>query len=645
MAWYRAGTVTVTNGSAAVTGANTDFVANTQQGEAFLGPDGRVYEVDQVVSATQIVLGMNYQGGSAGAQGYALMPTSSFARDLALGAAQLLNTFAAVRDGVGAGMFPDGSAAAPGFRFAADQDTGLRRTGENSQAVTCGGVDRLIVDPSGARVMAPGSDGFSIRGAGARGGGNIFGSIYDATGRKAYWGYGTNDDTFFLMNEMIAPLVLGVSGVEKARLDPAGNFGVGTNSPLSKGHFSAGNATQVTIENTSGGGDNGVVFKVPGKQWNFGINIGGTGAGSLNFYDVNRGTSVMNLDTAGNLLVGVSSAANHTIARGGSEGDLVLNVSGLASGSTQFYSVSGTGPSGAAAAIKAGASSVTGRTMSAGGTINASGADYAEYMTKAPGCGHVSKGDVCGVDSQGRITRSWAEAVLFKLKSTDPNLVGGDTWAAHLGARPVEPALMRPQYAGPSEPQEPVVPAKPSLVAEPAPIEPVRVEGEEDIDTVRRMAAYLVASSSWIAGMTAYQEASKAYAVALPAYEAAMVDYARDRSAYDAAQEAYAAEVAAAESAHDAALAQYDADLATFEAELEVARQTVDRIAYCGRVPVNFAGACQPGDYLVAIANGGGIGLKAVAEADITFADYRHRVGRVLLIGEDSRPIVDVMQG
>ena len=42
MAWYRTGTVTVTNGSATVTGAGTDFVSNTQIGECFLGPDGRV---------------------------------------------------------------------------------------------------------------------------------------------------------------------------------------------------------------------------------------------------------------------------------------------------------------------------------------------------------------------------------------------------------------------------------------------------------------------------------------------------------------------------------------------------------------------------------------------------------------------------
>lgn len=147
--WYRAGTVTVTNGSPNVTGAGTDFVANVGPGEAFLGPDGRVYEVAQVLSATQLVLAMNYQGATAAGQGYAVMPTQSFARDLALGAAELLNTFAGVRDGIGQGLIADGSVGAPGLRFSADQDTGVRRAGANSVALVAGGTDMLTAGADG----------------------------------------------------------------------------------------------------------------------------------------------------------------------------------------------------------------------------------------------------------------------------------------------------------------------------------------------------------------------------------------------------------------------------------------------------------------------------------------------------------------
>lgn len=53
------------------------------------------------------------------------------------------------------------------------------------------------------------------------------------------------------------------------------------------------------------------------------------------------------------------------------------------------------------------------------------------------------------------------------------------------------------------------------------------------------------------------------------------------------------------DTAYAKAVAQYEVDLAQFNAALETARQSVDRIAYCGRVPVNFAKARQLGDYLV----------------------------------------------
>ena len=78
--------------------------------------------------------------------------------------------------------------------------------------------------------------------------------------------------------------------------------------------------------------------------------------------------------------------------------------------------------------LTAGAMS-TGRSINATGTINASGADYAEYMYKADGCGTIAKGDVVGVDINGKLTDVFADAVSFVIKSTNPSYVGGDTWA------------------------------------------------------------------------------------------------------------------------------------------------------------------------------------------------------------------------
>ncbi|WP_278987253.1 tail fiber domain-containing protein [Sphingobium yanoikuyae] len=143
MTWYSNGTVTVTNGQRAITGAATDFVSNVLSGQAFVGPDGRTYEIEQIVSATQLLLRKPYMGGTAGAQDYAVLPTQSLMKDLADQAAGLIASFANVRDGVGQGLFPDGSVAAPAMRFAADQDTGFYRKTSNAVGFSSGGVDKV----------------------------------------------------------------------------------------------------------------------------------------------------------------------------------------------------------------------------------------------------------------------------------------------------------------------------------------------------------------------------------------------------------------------------------------------------------------------------------------------------------------------
>lgn len=69
------------------------------------------------------------------------------------------------------------------------------------------------------------------------------------------------------------------------------------------------------------------------------------------------------------------------------------------------------------------------RSIAATGTINASGADYAEYMTKSEGCGVIKAGDICGIDSNGLLTDKYDESISFVIKSTNPSYVGGDTWS------------------------------------------------------------------------------------------------------------------------------------------------------------------------------------------------------------------------
>lgn len=508
MAWYRSGTVTVANGSSTVTGAGTDFVSNVSLGEAFRGPDGRTYEIAAVVSATELTLAEPYMGGPGGGQTYAIQPTASFTRDLALRAATLLNTFAAVRDGIGQGLLPDGTQAAPALRFLGDQDTGARRHSDNIGALVAGGVDRLLWSAVGI----------------------------DVSGRIV----------------VAAPDTVGVAQPPLGQLPP------GVSAFLTNANRGYGALV----------GHHGTT----GNTWVQAQRIDGEA----------RAYDLLLQPSGGNLLVGVPTGTSHVIDRAAAEQTPILIVSSRQTGvrSAMFYAVTGSdGWAGSGAALYLNAHSGTNRSINAKGTINAGGADYAEYMTKAAGCGLIAKGDVCGVNVDGHLTKVWADARSFVIKSTDPGVVLGDAWGQSVGPRPEGPG---------EEPAAPIAP--PGAPAS---------EAEADMEAWRAIVA------------------------------------------------AYPAQQAAYQSAHAAwttAKAAYDTALPAWEAALEVERQKVDRIAFAGQVPVNVSGTFAVGDYIIAAASGAGIKAVAVPEADITFDQYRRRLGKVWAV-RDGRAWVDVQHG
>lgn len=78
MPWLRGGTVSVTNGSTAVTGTNAAFDANARVGDAFVGPDGLNYEIANVASATVISILPAYKGATVSGATYAIMPVQGY---------------------------------------------------------------------------------------------------------------------------------------------------------------------------------------------------------------------------------------------------------------------------------------------------------------------------------------------------------------------------------------------------------------------------------------------------------------------------------------------------------------------------------------------------------------------------------------
>jgi hypothetical protein len=272
----------------------------------------------------------------------------------------------------------------------------------------------------------------------------------------------------------------------------------------------------------------------------------------------------LNVNLARDLFV---TAPNNT------EGNVIAsfrNASGNAAVAT--FVVTSLGASGLGTAMTVGRNSSTLRSINAGGTINASGADYAEYEIKSDACGVIQKGQIIGFDADGKVTDKFAESVSFGVKSTNPNLVGGDDWFQE--PSPVEPSYTPPDLVKPAYPTQSIKIAD-SVSAE--------ALAEFDKKTAEYEAAMKEAHDFW---------KSTTYATYLSALDA-----------HNQMQE--------------------------FE------RQKVDRIAYCGKVPVNVTDA-KIGDYIVPVAQPGG-GIEAVAVADVTFEQYRLSVGKVRRILADGR--------
>lgn len=63
--WERRGTVEVKTSNAEVTGIGTDFISVPRVGDAFIGPDNRMYEIMEIQSETSLTISPMYRGSNA----------------------------------------------------------------------------------------------------------------------------------------------------------------------------------------------------------------------------------------------------------------------------------------------------------------------------------------------------------------------------------------------------------------------------------------------------------------------------------------------------------------------------------------------------------------------------------------------------
>lgn len=155
MSWHSQGTVAVTNGSTAVVGTGTGWFGALQNGWGFVGPDGRIYEIETVTDATNLVLKTAYQGAGAGVQSYAAFPTAGTDVGLVQSLQSLISNYQSIYDGPGQGKFSDKVV------FQGDEDTGLERVGSNEIALLAGNVRQLSMKggvASGAAVQSSATD-------------------------------------------------------------------------------------------------------------------------------------------------------------------------------------------------------------------------------------------------------------------------------------------------------------------------------------------------------------------------------------------------------------------------------------------------------------------------------------------------------
>jgi hypothetical protein len=320
-------------------------------------------------------------------------------------------------------------------------------------------------------------------------------------------------------------------------LDASGNLLVGVTSGSARLNV-GGSAPYMYVTDTAGANKATFVAESTNTLVNVGSSYLGTSAVPLALIvggaEKARITTAGYVETKSKLSIGTSATAGvfHYVV-GTNNSDIVAYWANQLS--TLMYTGLGnvtyaSGENAADAALYVRKGPTTSRSINAAGTINAAGLDYAEYMEKS-GDFTIAKGDICGIDVNGKLTNVFADAVLFMVKSTNPSYVGGDVWGN-------EEAL------GLTKPKQP----------------------EDD--------------------------------------------------------------------ATDDEKAQYATNKTAFDAALEVARQKIDRISFCGQVPVNVIGATA-GQYIIPVNNNGAI--KGEAVSNPTFEQYQSAVGKVIAIESDGR--------
>jgi len=227
-------------------------------------------------------------------------------------------------------------------------------------------------------------------------------------------------------------MYLTTNGVDRLVINSSGNVGIGTSSPFAilTSVAPAGGAIGLGIVGRSSDNYGLITFRQSDTTTTF-LEIGGSPSGGIIFNNyantftsfATNGTERMRLTNGGWLqTTGADGSGSFSIKNTALSSNYMMFMGGGATinGVNASYNT-------AASIMLISRDSGSLRSINAAGTFNASGTDYAEYIYKSTN-DIIQKGDICGIDSNGKLTNIFSDSSSFVIKSTNPSYVGGDVW-------------------------------------------------------------------------------------------------------------------------------------------------------------------------------------------------------------------------
>lgn len=216
--WYRTGTINLSNGSTALTGTGTAWVANVSPGMMVVYDRQIIGEVAAVVSDTSITLATAYAGTTISGGAYAIANLGAVRDGLISAVNGALAVFQAAQDGALSGRFADGTLAEPGLAFLSDINTGFRRPAADQIGMVTGGVQRALLSSAGlnaiTNLLLNGSQVFArsnLLGTVSQSGGVPTGAVIErgsnANGEYVRFADGTQICTFLIATSDVADTV------------------------------------------------------------------------------------------------------------------------------------------------------------------------------------------------------------------------------------------------------------------------------------------------------------------------------------------------------------------------------------------------------------------------------------------------------